>query len=119
MFLGTPRDQCARISLETLIRSILFGRAGCLVAASFTGTSAHFLVPAQRDAGLPRELRVASEISEAILNHAKQGMEKVYNRAEYIAQKRTALAMWADHLNSIIEGAERKVVPMRPKEVLA
>jgi integrase len=65
------------------------------------------------------ELRVASEISEAILNHAKQGLEEVYNRAEYIAQKRTALAMWADHLNSIIEGADRKVVPMRPKEVLA
>jgi hypothetical protein len=56
MFLGTPRDQCARVSLETLIRSIVLGRAGCLVAASFTGTSAHVLVPAQRDAGLPREL---------------------------------------------------------------
>lgn len=37
MFLGTPRDQCACIALETLIRSIVFGRAGCLVAASFAG----------------------------------------------------------------------------------
>jgi integrase len=65
------------------------------------------------------ELGVQTEISEAILNHARQGMEEVYNKAEYIAQKRTALALWADHLNSIFEGAERKIIPMRPTGIPA
>jgi hypothetical protein len=37
----------------------------------------------------------------------------VYTRAEFITQKRSALLLWAQHLQSIISGAERKVIPMR------
>jgi hypothetical protein len=45
-------------------------------------------------------------------------MEAVYNGAEYLRQKRSALELWADYLNPMItEGADRKVVRMRPKEV--
>jgi integrase len=61
------------------------------------------------------KLDVRTEVSEAILNHAKQGMEAVYNGAQYLTQKRRALEMWADYLRPIIEGADRKVVPLRPK----
>jgi integrase len=58
-------------------------------------------------------LDVKAEISEAILNHAKQGMEEVYNRAEYISQKQTALALWADRVRTVMEGPDCKVIPMR------
>jgi integrase len=65
------------------------------------------------------KLDVRTEVSEAILNHAKVGMEAVYNGAQYLTQKRRALETWADYLNPIINGDARKVVPMRPKEVPA
>jgi integrase len=64
------------------------------------------------------ELGVKTEVSEAILNHARQGMEEVYNRAEYLTQKRTALSLWTDHLKSIFEGAERKIILLRPPNQL-
>jgi integrase len=65
------------------------------------------------------DLDVLNEISEALLNHAKKGMENVYNTAQYVRQKRSALEKWADYLKSITDGASRKVIPMRPKEVPA
>jgi integrase len=65
------------------------------------------------------KLDVRTEVSEAILNHSKVGMEAVYNGAEYLRQKRKALEMWADYLNPIINGDARKVIPLRPKEVPA
>jgi integrase len=65
------------------------------------------------------KLDVRTEISEALLNHAKVGMEAVYNTSQYLTQKRKALEMWADYLNPIINGGARKVLPMRPKEVPA
>jgi hypothetical protein len=61
------------------------------------------------------ELNVKTEISEAILNHAKQGMEEVYNRSEYITQKRNALALWADRVRSIVEGSERRSFQCAPQ----
>jgi integrase len=65
---------------------------------------------------LPDRLGVQPHIVEQILNHAsghKGGVAGVYNRATYEREVRSALLLWADHLNSIIEGADRKVIPMR------
>jgi integrase len=68
------------------------------------------------------ELGVEPHIIEAVLNHRsghKSGVAGTYNRAAYERQVRAALILWADHLQSITTGAERKVIPMRPKEVPA
>jgi integrase len=66
------------------------------------------------------KLDVRAEVSEALLNHAKKGLEAIYNTAQYLRQKRAALELWTDYLRPIIDGTERKVVPMPArKEALA
>jgi integrase len=50
---------------------------------------------------------------EAVLNHFsghRSGVAGIYNRASYLNQIRAALALWADHVRSITEGTERRVV---------
>jgi integrase len=61
------------------------------------------------------ELGVAPHIVEAVLNHVsghKAGIAGVYNRATYEKEKRTALALWADHVLAAVEGRASTVVPM-------
>ena len=53
------------------------------------------------------------EVIDAILNHAKQGVIKVYNQYRYDKEKQTALESWARKLESIVTGAKDNVVPMR------
>ena len=67
-------------------------------------------------------LRIPPHIIEAILNHKsgyRGGVSGVYNKGTYAAEVRDALLMWADYVRTITDGAERKVIPMRPKEVPA
>jgi integrase len=61
-------------------------------------------------------LGVQPHIIEAVLNHVsghKAGVAGVYNRALYAAEKRAALNLWGEHIRSIVEGMERKVIPLR------
>jgi hypothetical protein len=44
----------------------------------------------------------------------KSGVAGIYNRASYEREKRSALALWADHVRSVVDGGERKVVSLRP-----
>jgi len=63
------------------------------------------------------DLGVEPHVIEAILGHTgghKRGVAGIYNRATYEAQKRAALTMWANHVTEITQGADRKVVPLRP-----
>ena len=53
------------------------------------------------------------EVIDAILNHTKQGVIKVYNQYRYDREKQMALETWERKLNSIITGTESKVVPLR------
>ena len=53
------------------------------------------------------------EVIDAVLNHAKQGVIKVYNQFKYDAQKQLALESWARKLASITTGTESNVIPMR------
>jgi hypothetical protein len=62
------------------------------------------------------EIGTNPHIVEAILNHVsghKDGVAGVYNRAQYLQPMKTALAMWADHVRSVVDGSERKVVALR------
>lgn len=51
-------------------------------------------------------LRVPSEHAEAVLNHAKQGMVKVYDQYEYDDEKREALQAWERELLRLVAQAK-------------
>jgi integrase len=59
------------------------------------------------------KLGVAPHIAELCINHVKGGVEAIYDRHRYQNEMKAALALWADHVQSIVEGRERKVVPLR------
>jgi integrase len=64
------------------------------------------------------ELGVQPHVIEAVINHRsghKAGVAGIYNRATYEPEIKRALALWAEHLLSIVDGTEQKVVPMRMK----
>lgn len=54
------------------------------------------------------ELGVSDRVADLILNHqsvAANSIAKVYNRHEYMSERRTALEMWAKHLEDLIGGS--------------
>ena len=60
------------------------------------------------------ELGVSFEVAERVLNHAMPGLQAVYNRHNYMAEKRTALTLWAERVLSLAEKREARVVAFRP-----
>jgi integrase len=59
------------------------------------------------------DLGVQPHIIEQILNHQsghKRGPAGIYNRSSYEREVRGALALWADHIRSVADGGERKVL---------
>jgi integrase len=59
------------------------------------------------------ELGVNFEITERVLNHAMPGLQAVYNRHNYLAEKRTALALWAEHVLALAEKRDATLVAFR------
>ncbi|QOG17525.1 tyrosine-type recombinase/integrase [Bradyrhizobium sp. SEMIA] len=53
---------------------------------------------------MSEDLDVAHEVSEAILNHGKKDMDKVYNNAQYLRQKREAITAWEGHVLAVVRG---------------
>lgn len=51
-----------------------------------------------------------TDVIEKALNHTMRGVRGVYNRAEYLDQRREMLQAWADYLDALKTGA--KVVPI-------
>lgn len=51
-----------------------------------------------------------SDVIEKALNHTMKGVRGVYNKAEYIGQRREMLQAWGDYVMSLKSGA--KVVPI-------
>jgi integrase len=52
-------------------------------------------------------------VIEAVLNHYsghRRGVAGTYNRSKYEKQIKTALATWDDHLRSLLDGGERKIL---------
>jgi integrase len=68
------------------------------------------------------ELGVQPHVIEAVLNHVlghKAGVASIYNRALYAAEKWQALDLWSEHVRSLIEGPEAKIVPLRSRDPAA
>jgi len=60
------------------------------------------------------QLNIEPHIVEALLNHYtghRSGSAGVYNLAKYLPQMRNALALWEDHIRTLTEGGQRKVLP--------
>jgi integrase len=60
------------------------------------------------------DLGIQPHIIESVLNHVsghKAGVAGVYNRSVYTREVKNALAIWADHVASIVSGEQRTVVP--------
>jgi integrase len=51
------------------------------------------------------ELHIAEEVAERVLNHAKKGLAKVYNRHAYVAEMRVALEAWEKQIAVIVGDA--------------
>jgi integrase len=58
-------------------------------------------------------LKVAEEVREAILAHARPGIKKVYDIHDYLEEKRQALELWAARLRSIIAPRPNNITELR------
>jgi integrase len=61
------------------------------------------------------DLGVQPHVIEAVLNHQsghRAGVAGVYNRSLYQNEVRAALALWGDHVQSVINGQERRVLSL-------
>jgi integrase len=59
------------------------------------------------------ERGVAPHVVETLLGHAsghRAGVAGVYNRADYIAQRRIELEKWADHIEALVGGKRRSAI---------
>jgi integrase len=62
------------------------------------------------------DLGVAPHVVEQILNHQsghRAGIVGVYNKSVYANEVRAAMALWCDHIRTLVDSGERKVVPMQ------
>jgi integrase len=63
------------------------------------------------------DLGVQPHVIEQILNHQsghKAGPAGIYNRSSYANEVRAALALWCDHVNTLVHGGEREIIPYTP-----
>lgn len=49
------------------------------------------------------DLNISDRVAEQVLGHTVQGVERVYNRSQYLAQKADALQRLADHIKYIVD----------------
>jgi integrase len=59
------------------------------------------------------DLGIAPHVVEQILNHQsghRGGVVGIYNKSRYEREVKAAVALWDDHIRSIVEGGARKVV---------
>jgi integrase len=59
------------------------------------------------------KIGVPPHIAELVINHVKGGVQAIYDRHRYEREIKQALAVWADHVASIVEGRTSTVVPLR------
>lgn len=67
-----------------------------------------------------QKLGVALQVTEAVLGHtsgSRAGVVGIYQRHDYLAEKRAALESWGAHVLALVEGREPgKVLPMWGKQ---
>jgi integrase len=58
-------------------------------------------------------LRIGEEVREAVLAHVRPGIKGVYDKHQYLDEKREALTLWNARLRSIIEPPPANVIELR------
>lgn len=61
------------------------------------------------------DLGTQPHIVEALINHVsgfRRGVAGTYNRATYAREMRETLLLWSAHINSIVAGEPRKIIPL-------
>jgi integrase len=58
------------------------------------------------------QLKIQTEVAEAVIGHGKRGLERHYNLYEYADEKRDALERWASWLRNLTSPPVPNVVPM-------
>ena len=99
---------------------IHYSRAKAQLDARMTALNGGKPIPSWRWHDLRRTCRtglsrvgVAPHIAEAAVGHRKQGMNKVYDQYEFLAEKRHAFETWAAFVLRLVEPPEGKVIPLR------
>jgi integrase len=59
------------------------------------------------------QLKVQTEVAEAVIGHGKRGLERHYNLYGYAEEKRAALERWASWLRDLVEPPARNVVAFK------
>lgn len=109
----------------------LFSRIGEPVESNAIAKAARLKLQVTGEAWTPHDIRrtvatgvaglgIAPHIVEAVLNHIsgfRAGVAGVYNRAQYEPEKRRALDIWAEHLETAAEGRGAKIIPLRSEAV--
>jgi len=49
---------------------------------------------------------------EKVLNHSTGDIAEVYDRHDYLPEKRAALEKWAEHLQDILDATAANVAPL-------
>jgi integrase len=57
-------------------------------------------------------LRIGEEVREAVLAHVRPGIKGVYDKHQYLDEKREALELWNARLRSIVEPPPANVVKL-------
>jgi integrase len=58
-------------------------------------------------------LRIGEEVREAVLAHVRPGIKGVYDKHQYLEEKRQALTLWNARLRSIVDPPSANVVELR------
>lgn len=58
-------------------------------------------------------LGIESHIAERCLNHKPKGIEGIYNRHDYLDERRDALRLWSAFLEGCEQGKDWNVIPIR------
>jgi integrase len=61
------------------------------------------------------KLGVLRFVIERVLNHADRSVTGIYDRYEYLNEKRRGLEAWAAHLDRILNPPGENVVPLAPR----
>lgn len=106
----SPRPKAGHIHINALAQAVRVNQQA-LGVAPFTPHDLR-----RTAASIMAGAGVAPFTVERVLNHTLQGVQAVYNRHSYDAEKREALNRWAGHLGRIVAGkGEEKVVEIRTR----
>jgi integrase len=59
------------------------------------------------------KIGVRPDVAERCINHVRGGIERVYDKYGYLAEMKTAMAMWGAYVESVFEGTTSNVITLR------